>query len=73
MKSIRYRWVYKVKYNANSFVNRYKARLVAKGYVQQHDIDWAPESMYKTSSDCDVVSFIEFSMCFITKKDGGFT
>ena len=40
VKSIGFRRVYKIKYNADSSVNQYKARLLAKGYAQQHDIDY---------------------------------
>ena len=40
MKPIGCRWVYKVKYNTDSSINRYKAWLVAKGYAQQHGIDY---------------------------------
>ena len=40
VKPIRCRWVYKVKYNTDSSVNRYKARLAAKGYAQKHGIDY---------------------------------
>ena len=40
LKPIRCRWVYKVKYNTDSSINRYKAWLVAKGYAQQHGIDY---------------------------------
>jgi hypothetical protein len=32
--------VYKVKHNANGYVNKYKARLVAKGYAQTYGIDY---------------------------------
>jgi hypothetical protein len=32
--------VYKVKHNADGFVNRYKARLVAKGYAQTFGINY---------------------------------
>ena len=38
-KSISCKWVYMVKYNADTSINRYKAWLVAKGYAQTHEID----------------------------------
>lgn len=39
-QSNRFKWVFKLKKNADGDVVTYKARLVAKGYVQQYDIDY---------------------------------
>ena len=39
-KMIGFRWIYKVKHNADGSVNCLKSRLVAKGYAQTHDIDY---------------------------------
>jgi hypothetical protein len=33
VKSIICKWVYKIKYNSDSSINRYKAQLAAKGYA----------------------------------------
>jgi hypothetical protein len=35
-----YRWIFSVKYKANSDIERFKARLVAKGYSQTYRIDY---------------------------------
>jgi hypothetical protein len=34
------KWVYKIKHNANGFMNIYKARLVAKGYAETYGINY---------------------------------
>jgi hypothetical protein len=34
------RWVYKIKFNSDGFIDRYKARLVAQGYTQTFGIDY---------------------------------
>jgi hypothetical protein len=39
-KTIGYKWVYKVKHNADRSMSRYKTRLVAKGYAQTYGIDY---------------------------------
>ena len=44
-KAISCRWIFKVKYDVDGFVNRYKARLVAKGYAQPHGVNYE-ETLY---------------------------
>ncbi|BBH08684.1 ABC-2 type transporter family protein [Prunus dulcis] len=39
-KTIRCRWVFTIKHNADRSIERYKARLVAKGYTQTYGIDY---------------------------------
>ena len=38
--NIGYKWVYKVKRNADGTISRYKARLVVKAYTQTYGIDF---------------------------------
>lgn len=34
------KWIFKIKYNADSTIERFKARLIAKGYTQQEGPDF---------------------------------
>jgi hypothetical protein len=39
-KTVGCKWVYKIKHNADGFMNRYKTKLVTKGYAQTYGIDY---------------------------------
>jgi Reverse transcriptase (RNA-dependent DNA polymerase) len=38
-KSVRCKWIYKIKYHSNGTIEFYKVRLVAKCYTQKYGID----------------------------------
>ncbi len=55
-KTIRCKWVYKVKHNVDGSVSRYKARLVAKGYAQIYGINY--EETYSLVAKMTIVRTI---------------
>ena len=40
MNNIGCRWIFKLKFKSDGFIDRYKARLVAKGYTQEDGFDY---------------------------------
>ena len=49
---IRWKWVFKVKYNSDGSIKRYKARLIIQEFYQVYEIDYketfAPTIRYKS-------------------------
>jgi hypothetical protein len=39
-KAIGYKWIFKIKHNADGSIDKYKARLVAQGFTQRYGIDY---------------------------------
>lgn len=37
---VKCKWIYRIKGNSNSIIERHKARVVAQGYSQEHGIDY---------------------------------
>ena len=50
------KWVFTVKYKADSSVERYKARLVAKGYAQTYGIDY--QETYTLAANMNTVQVL---------------
>lgn len=39
-KPVGYKWIFRVKYKSDGFIERFKTRLVAKGYSQQEGLNF---------------------------------
>jgi hypothetical protein len=40
-KVIGVKWIFKTKFNADNFINKYKAKFEVKGYAQIFDVDYS--------------------------------
>jgi hypothetical protein len=71
VKPIRCKWVYKIKDNTDSSINRYKARLLAKGYAQKHGIDYDEKfaPIVKMTTVCVLLAVIAVKGCHLHQMD----
>ena len=58
------KWVYRVKYGADSEVTHYKARLVARGFTQIHGLDYS-----ETFAPVTRLETLQLLLAMAVKKD----
>ena len=66
-----YKWVYKIKHNADGSISRYKARLVAKGYNQEYGHDYSEtfSPVIRQETIRMVLSLVVCNNCLINQLD----
>lgn len=57
-KVVGFKWIFKMKLNAEGVLEKHKARLVAKGYSQKHEIDYG--EVYAPTARMKMVRTIVF-------------
>jgi len=71
------KWVFDVKYNTNSLVNKFKARLVVRGFSQKYRVDFedtfALIARYDTLRALIAIVYLEDLECYQVDVNNAFT